>query len=76
MGIIAGLLLVFLIAAARSENTVYQTSLCDVRDTCIYAVLNTKTGETQVFQLNPGKGHPVIQKASLDISGKGDWSSP
>jgi hypothetical protein len=75
-GTIVGLLTVFLIAAARPEGAVYQATLCDVRDSCIYTVLNTKTGETQVFQLNPGSGHLIMQKASLDISGKGDWSSP
>lgn len=74
-GTIVGLLMVFLIAAARPDGAVYHATLCNVRDTCVYAVLNTKTGETQVFQINPGSGHLVMQKATLDISGKGDWSN-
>ena len=74
IGILVGVLLMFAIAATKSE-IIYESELCEANGTCIYTILDTKTGQTKVFQLNPARGHLVLQKADLSIAGEGDWTN-
>ena len=73
IGIVIGILIVVATAAIKSESAFYQSAMCEAEGTCIYTVLNTRTGETRVIQINPARGHLVLQKALLSISGEGEW---
>ena len=75
VGIVIGTLLVMLLGATIGKP-VYQSRLSYVGgDRCIYAILNTNTGETKICEISSGSGHLVVQKATLNISGEGDWKN-
>jgi len=73
VGLILGIIIVFAIAATGTVG--YQCTLSNQggSDDYLYAVLNIRTGETQLTNINTGTGHLVIKTATLDISGKGEW---
>ena len=74
-GVVIGAFLIMLLGANTAKPT-YESQLSFVSERrCIYAVLNTNTGETKMFEISSGPGHLVVQKATLSISGDGDWSN-
>jgi hypothetical protein len=73
VGIVLGIIVAFAIAATGIGG--YQCTLSNQggSDDYLYAVLNVRTGETQLTNINTGTGHLVIKTATLDTSGKGEW---
>jgi len=73
VGLILGIIIVFAIAATGTGD--YQCALSNQSgsDDYLYAVLNIRTGKTQLTNINTGTGHLVIKTATLDSSGKGEW---
>jgi hypothetical protein len=73
LGLILGAVTIFAIASTGTSD--YQCTLSNQggSDDYLYAVLNIRTGKTQLTNINTGTGHLVIKTATLDSSGKGEW---
>lgn len=73
VGIILGIIIVLTFAATGVGD--YQCALSNQvgKGDYLYAVLNIRTGKTQLTHINTGAGHLVTKNATLDSSGKGDW---
>jgi hypothetical protein len=71
VGLILGTIIVFAIAATGMGD--YQCALSSQGGSYLYAVLDVRTGKTQLTNINTGAGHLVIKTTTLDSSGKGEW---
>lgn len=67
-------MIIMVLTIAATGVCDYQCALSSQRkNDYLHAVLNIRTGKTQLKHINAGAGHLVTKTATLDSPGKGDW---